>query len=130
MKFLLLLAVAAIARAESGSFTIHMILHAIGEERYEISPGPDGLTIKTTFEYTDRGNKRATVASLRTKSDYTPLAFEIQGRPVRVSVGDSNVTVEEDAAKRTFAAPERYFTIFGPSPFAIQMAMLRYWNAH
>src|ERR1700676_291555 len=46
------------ARAESGSFTIHMILHAIGEERYEIARDDSGLALKTSSEYSDRGMKR------------------------------------------------------------------------
>jgi len=49
-------------RPETGSLTIHMILHAIGEEHYTITPSPAGLTLNTTFEYSDRGNKRTTTA--------------------------------------------------------------------
>ena len=57
------MAVAALAalalRAESGSFTIHSILHAIGEERYEIAERDGVPALHTTIEYTDRGNKRS-----------------------------------------------------------------------
>jgi imidazolonepropionase-like amidohydrolase len=38
--------------------------------------------------------------------------------------------VQEDAASRTFSTPDKYFAIFGPSPFAVQMMMMRYWSAH
>ncbi|HWZ34203.1 MAG TPA: hypothetical protein VNX18_22850 [Bryobacteraceae bacterium] len=55
---LLLIAAARSLRAESGRLTIHMILHAIGEERYEIRSGDRALTQHTVFEYSDRGNKR------------------------------------------------------------------------
>ncbi len=88
---------ASVAYAETGSLTIHMILHAVGEERYEIAPFEGGLKLKTTIEYTDRGNKRTKSAELAMKSDYTPVAD---------------------------------FGITGPSPFALQMTMMRYWNAH
>ena len=47
-----------------------------------------------------------------------------------VRVDSTSATVQEDAATRTFALPQRYFAIFGSSPFAVQMVMLRYWNAH
>ena len=97
MRFILLLIAAAAVRAETGSLTIHMILHAVGEERYEIAPSDDGLKLATTFEYTDRGNKRTKSAELKMKSDYTPLTD---------------------------------FGITGPSPFALQMAMMRYWKSH
>jgi imidazolonepropionase-like amidohydrolase len=111
-----------------------MILHAIGEERYEIAPADDGLTLNTVFEYSDRGNKRTTTVMLRTKRDFTPLDFQVKDRPTSVHIQDpspsKSVTVKEDDAERTFAAPASYFAIFGPSPFAVQMIMMRYWNAH
>ena len=90
---------ASMAGAETGSLTIHMILHAVGEERYEIAPFEGGLKLHTTFEYSDRGNKRSKSAELRMANDYTPLA-------------------------------DKQFGISGPSPFALQMAMMRYWKAH
>jgi imidazolonepropionase-like amidohydrolase len=131
MRTLLLLIAAALSlRAESGRLTIHMILHAIGEERYEIAPANGTLTLNTVFEYSDRGNKRTTTGVLRTKPDFTPLDLEMKERPTSVHIQDGSATVKEDDAVRTIAAPATYFTIFGPSPFAVQMMMLRYWNAH
>jgi hypothetical protein len=38
-----------------GSFTIHMILHAVGDEQYDVTANPDGTqTLTTTFDYADR----------------------------------------------------------------------------
>ena len=105
-------------RPETGSLTIHMILHAIGEEHYTITPSPAGLTLNTTFEYSDRGNKRTTTAELRMKSDYTPLRLEFMQRPEAIEISGSPVP----------KAP--YFSILGSSPFAIQLAMMRYWRSH
>ena len=118
MKFSIgLLLFTSALHAQSGSLTIHMILHAIGEERYQIAPADGGLTLTTTIEYNDRGMQRSTSATLRLKADYTPLGLEIKGaRPQ---------TLTPDATK---SAP--YFTISGASPFAIQSAMMRYWAAH
>jgi imidazolonepropionase-like amidohydrolase len=134
MRFkVLLTAVASMAlaaNAETGNLTIHMILHAVGEERYEISAADGGIKLSTTFEYSDRGNKRTTSAELRMKSDYTPLGFEVQGRPTSVHVDGATATVQEDGRNRTLVTPEKYFAIFGSSPFAVQMAMMRYWIAH
>jgi imidazolonepropionase-like amidohydrolase len=113
-----LLAFASTLSAQTGSLTIHMILHAVGEERYEFAPSAGGLNLNTTFEYTDRGNKRTTSAELRMKPDYTPLRLEIKGRPDPIDINDAAVL------------PDRYFTILGSSPFAIQMAMMRYWSSH
>src|SRR5579872_6659354 len=119
MRFPLALILAALSlHAETGDFTIHMLLHAIGEERYEIAPAPDGgLTLTTTFHYADRGFfDRTTIATLRAKSDYTPLHLEIKPN------GNQPPT--------TLDPPAGSFAITGPSPFAIQMAMMRYWTAH
>jgi hypothetical protein len=130
MRVCVLLLMASIASAETGDLTIHMILHAVGQERYEITPVEGGLNLSTTFEYSDRGNKRTTSEELRMKGDYTPLHLEVQGKPTKVHVEGASATVEEDTGSRTFAAPQKYFAIFGPSPFAVQMVMMRYWSAH
>ena len=132
MRFGFLLIAAALS-LNAQTLTIHMILHAIGEERYQIAPSDGGLTLNTTFEYSDRGNQRSTTATLRMKSDYTPLSLEVKGRtnPANtVNLQGSSATVQEDGASRTFSSPERYFAIFGSSPFALQAMMMRYWSAH
>ena len=103
--------------AQTGSFTIHLILHAVGEERYKIEPNGSGLTLSTTFELSDRGNKRTTTASLQMKADYTPVSLEVkgaQGSPKTVSAHES----------------ANQFPVFGPSPFAVQMMLMRYWQGH
>lgn len=128
-KAILLAALAATLRAETGAFTIHMILHAIGEEHYEITGENGGLTLKTSSEYTDRGMKRTSAASLHMGGDYTPLGFE-SGTARKIAVSGGKAEIQEDAKSRTAALPARYFTILGPSPFAIQMAMMRYWLKH
>ncbi|MGA7235098.1 MAG: amidohydrolase, partial [Bryobacteraceae bacterium] len=115
--------------AETGTFTIHMILHAIGEERYEIAQDSGGLALKTSSEYSDRGMKRTAEASMRMTSDYTPVAYESPAPARKVAIA-ATATIDEAGATRTADLPARYFTVFGPSPFAIQMAMMRYWLAH
>ena len=115
--------------AETGTFTIHMILHAIGEERYEIAQDSGGLALKTSSEYSDRGMKRTAEASLRMTSDYTPVTYE-SAMPARKIAIAATAAIDEAGATRTADLPARYFTVFGPSPFAIQMAMMRYWLAH
>src|SRR5262245_44189857 len=54
----------------TGAYKIYLILHQVGEERYELTTNSDGIrTLTTTFEYTDRTNKRTTNAKLTTTSD-------------------------------------------------------------
>src|ERR1700675_1872395 len=98
MRFaILLFSISLPAAAQTGSLTIYSILHAVGEERYELAPSDGGLKLSTTFEYTDRGNKRTTTADLKMTSDYTPLSLEIQGRPTTVHVQGASATVQEDS---------------------------------
>ena len=138
LSFWLLLLTAAPLRAETGRLIIHMMLHAIGDEQYEVTPSPGGLTIHTTYHYADRGFFDHTVtASLSLKPDYTALRIELQGSADRgpgeryaAHIDQSEATVEERGGNRTLAVPEHYFLISGPSPFALQMAMMRYWMAH
>jgi imidazolonepropionase-like amidohydrolase len=130
MKFACCLLAALSLHAQSGTLTIHMILHAIGQERYDLAPAEGGLVLNTTFEYSDRGMQRTTTATLRMKADYSPLGLEVKPRPSTVAVQGTTATVTEDAATRSLTSPERYFTIFGSSPFAVQMMMLRYWKGH
>src|SRR5580658_10645908 len=91
------LLIAMALHAESGAFTIHMILHAIGEERYEIATGDGGLTLNSSFDYSDRGMKRSSAVALRMKSDYTPEGLEIKGGAARtVTIAAGTATVQED----------------------------------
>src|SRR3954449_4160909 len=97
-----LLALCLPLHAETGSLTIHMILHAIGEERYEIAQTDSGLTLNTTFQYSDRGNDRKTTASMRMSADYSPLSLTVQEKP-RFRVDAHTATVTEDLGTRSAA---------------------------
>src|ERR1700675_123928 len=71
------LAQAGSETVEKGSFRLHSLLHAIGEETYELKrAGGDELVINISSELTDRSNKRAVTATLRMKTDLSPVGFE------------------------------------------------------
>jgi imidazolonepropionase-like amidohydrolase len=57
-RFALVFAAAFLLRAETARLTIHLILHAVGEENYEVTEVDGQPRLHTTFEYNDRGNKR------------------------------------------------------------------------
>jgi imidazolonepropionase-like amidohydrolase len=134
MRWKLALLLAALPlRAQTGNLVIHMMLHAIGEERYEVAASADGIAITTTLKYSDRGLfERTVTASLGLKSDYTPVSAEVKatGEPYIAHMQGAAATVSESGSSRTFSAPERSFPVIGPTPFALQMAMMRYWNSH
>jgi len=114
-----------------GSFTIHMILHAVGDEQYGLTANPDGTrTLTTTFDYADRGTRRTTTATLTTSADERPLGLEVKGTgPATVTVSGETTTVAIGGATRSMPTPRAWAAVIGPSPFALQMMMMRTWHA-
>jgi imidazolonepropionase-like amidohydrolase len=141
----LLLALSILSQAQSAdkpvtekaTLTLHLLLHPIGEETYEVVRGPDNLTMNTTFEYSDRGRKRTVTAALRMKPDFSPLGLEVQSKnsPTSttvnsVEIGATSAVVREDESHREIALPPSYFVGFGYTPASVQMMMMRYWRSH
>jgi imidazolonepropionase-like amidohydrolase len=118
---------------ERGGFTIHMMLHAIGEEHYEITRSDDGesVTMHASLEYSDRGNKRTVSTKLSMKSDLSPQRFEVTGRPNGVTTVDGDqAKVREGETVRTVELAPPFFVGLGHMPFSVQMMMMRFWLAH
>jgi len=123
--------------AKEGHFRLHKFEQPIGEESYQISPDGKSFVLKSNFEFTDRSNKVPLVATLRIAEDLTPESFDIKGKTSRSSAIDDSVQVKggrieirQSDEKRTESAPDRFFTIAGYAPTAIQMELFRYWLAH
>jgi imidazolonepropionase-like amidohydrolase len=114
-----------------GSLTIHMILHAVGDEQYDLIANPDGTkTLTTTFDYSDRGTRRTTTATLTSSADERPLGLEVKGTaPATVTVSGETTTVGIGSTTRTMPTPPAWAAVIGPSPFALQMMMMRAWHA-
>jgi imidazolonepropionase-like amidohydrolase len=144
-RAVLLLALSVLSQAQStdkrvlekATLTLHLLLHPIGEETYEVVRGPDNLTMNTSFEYSDRGRKRTVTAVLRMKPDFSPLGLEVQSRnsPTSttvnsVEIGAASAVVREDESHREIALPPSYFVGFGYTPVSVQMMMMRYWRSH
>ena len=138
---------------EKGSFKLHSLLHAIGEETYEVKrAGGDELVMTISSELTDRSNKRSIAATLRMKTDLTPAGFEQNRGGARATVaaptpgqaarleaaaGVDSVefsggaaTVREGESSRAITPAAKYFVGFGASPVSVQMMMVRYWMGH
>jgi imidazolonepropionase-like amidohydrolase len=123
--------------AESGKFRLHKFEQPIGEETYTITPDGSTLTLKSEFEFTDRGSKVPLTATLRTSDSYVPQSFVINGKTSRMSEIDTQVTIDGSSAtirqgkdSRTVSTPASFFTISGYSPVAVQMELIRYWRTH
>src|SRR5947209_7572192 len=123
---------------EKGTLTIHLLLHPIGEESYEIVQGPDrSLVMNTAFQFSDRGRKRTVSATLQMKPDFTPTALEVKTSNApnsttvnSVAISNGVATVREEENSREIKLPPSYFVGFGFTPASLQMMMVRYWQSH
>jgi imidazolonepropionase-like amidohydrolase len=126
------------AAIERGTLRLFYVQKPIGYERYEIAPDLDALKLTADFDFTDRGGRVQLAATLRTKSDFTPLSFEAKGKSYRFVNVDSSVRVEgsdaivraDGAAESRVTLPAQFFTVDGYAPFSAQMLLLRYWKQH
>jgi imidazolonepropionase-like amidohydrolase len=117
--------------SQHGSLTIHLILHAVGTEEYDLATNADGSrTLTTTFDYTDRGMHRTTAATLTTTADERPVSLEIKSTPpATVTWANGTMTSTIRGEARTTPAATPGAAVMGASPFALQMMMLRAWHA-
>jgi imidazolonepropionase-like amidohydrolase len=123
---------------EKGEFTLHLLLHPIGAESYQIvrETQTGALTMNSQLEYSDRGRKRTVVSVLRMKDDFTPERLEVKGtsgtstNTDTVETHDGTAIVHEGQVSRDVTLPSRFFVGFGYTPAAIQMMMVRYWTRH
>jgi imidazolonepropionase-like amidohydrolase len=122
---------------EEGTLRLYYLQLPLGQERYSLSREGDDLLLISDFDFTDRGGRVELGASLRMAGDLTPKRFEARGKSYRFVNVDSEVEVEGGSATvrvrdRTdrVAIPESFFTVDGYAPFAVQMMLVRYWNAH
>ncbi len=119
------------ALSTHGAYKIYLILHQVGEEKFDITTNGDGTrTLTTSFDYTDRTSRRTTNAKLTTTSDERPLSLEVSGAStVSARVDGSTLSVTMRGVTRPMPAPAAWAAVSGPSPFALQMMMMRAWRA-
>jgi imidazolonepropionase-like amidohydrolase len=123
--------------AEQGEFRLHMEMNPIGTERYELVAGDSGVNLITTFGFVDRSSPDTTRLKLRAGPDLAVHQFNLTrhappAADTRITIeraGDSLVTSDGERITRR-PAPERYFTVAGYAPFAVQQELVRYWAAH
>jgi hypothetical protein len=110
------------ATVESGTFRLHKFEQAIGEEKYEITPDGDAITIASTFHFRDRGTPVDLSSTLHLKPDYTPVRLEIKGKTSRFSTIDTTLNAA--------GVNGPTFPIATYAPVSVQMALVRYWAQH
>jgi imidazolonepropionase-like amidohydrolase len=105
---------------EAGKLNLYFLQLPGGTETWEFRDG----VLHAAFEYTERNSKVPLEATLRVKDDLTPVEFDIHGKSYRPFSVNAHFVAEGKSV------PERFFTVDGYAPFAVQMMMLRYWNTH
>jgi len=124
---------------EQGSFTVHLLLHPIGEEHFWLTRGtaPGTLTMEASFTSSDRGMKRTIASSLKMADDYAPRSLEQKSSGVNgaVTLQTAEITarsaaIHEGEKSRTVAVPATSFLLFSATPASGQMMMMRYWKSH
>src|SRR5438132_5669252 len=99
---------------ERGTLRLHYVQKPVGYERYEIVREGDDLKLTSDFDFTDRGGRVQLAATLRTKDDFTPVAFKATGKSyrfvnvdsdVRIDCGDAIVRADGHEARVALAAP-------------------------
>ena len=130
----------ASSSVEQGRLVIHFLRRPVGEETYELTRDAAGSQVlHADFSYTERGSTVPLSATLRMRSDLTPVAFTSKGKSYRpfsvnasvvVDAGSNRASVRDGDVTRQVALPERYFTLSGYNPLSVQMMLLRYWLSH
>jgi len=122
---------------ERGSFRLHKFEQAIGTETYQVTKDGNGLAVKVDFKFTDRGTDVPLAVSFKSKSDLTPIEFEIKGKNSRLSTMDRAVEVNGEQIRvrdrdewKEGETPQEFFTVAGYAPATMQMMMVRYWASH
>src|SRR5438874_9350651 len=104
MRILSLVALALVALqgidspVERGTLRLHYVQKPIGYERYTIARDGDALSLSSDFDFTDRGGRVQLAATIRTRPDYTPIAFTARGKSYRFVNVDSDIRVEGNDA--------------------------------
>ena len=125
---------------ETGKFRFYETKLKQGEETYEIRADANGeLTIQAKTEMPSAFQKQKPLvnATLRTKSDLTPLTFEIKGPTLLEIEEDTSIVVQDNIAKikdretaNTINLSSNFFTLSGYIPLTIEMMLVRYWLTH
>jgi hypothetical protein len=121
---------------EEGTFRLHKFEQPIGQESYAVKKDGDELQLSDSFHFNDRGQDVALRAFARLSKDLTPRSMEIHGDMARNTPIDDSILVEKDRILvrnnekwGAFDRPDQFFGIFTYAPVALQMMLVRKWQA-
>jgi hypothetical protein len=126
----------ASASVEEGTSLLQKFEQPIGEEKYSVQQDGDELQLSVTFHFNDRGTDMPLDAYVLMGRDFVPRSMEIHGDVARCTPIDDTVFVdqagilmrngnEQHASER----PSEFFTFAAYAPAALQMMLIRKWQA-
>ena len=122
--------------SEEGTFRLHKFEQPIGQESYTLKENGDELQLSVSFHFNDRGQDVPLSAFARFSKDFTPRSMEIHGDMARGTPIDDTVLAEKERILMrkneewsTLARPEQFFGIATYAPVALQMMLVRKWQA-
>ncbi len=128
---------AVVVVPDSGTIRIHLLDHAIGNERFTLAVAPDAVVLADSFDFTDRGGRIQLQTAMRMATDLTPVSLRAKGKSYRFVNIDADVQAQGTDAivhnlgdSARVSLPPRFFTIAGYAPLAAQALLVRYWESH
>jgi imidazolonepropionase-like amidohydrolase len=122
--------------AEEGTFRLYKFEQPIGQENYAIKKDRDELQLSVSFHFNDRGQEVPLSAFVRMSEDLTPRSMEVHGEMARNTPIDDSVLVEKNRILvrnnekwNVFDRPDQFFGISTYAPVALQMMLVRKWQA-
>ena len=135
----LTLTVAAAAQqpllVEHGTYTVNLLLHAIGTEEYRVEESAAGRVLHSHTETNDRGSTRTVTSTLELTRKSEPVRLEQKSSSpgdmgASTEISGSSATVREGSVTRTDTNAAGAFVGFAQMPASLQMMMMRYWLTH
>ena len=127
----------ASASVVTDSLQLFYVGRAVGWERYSVTTTPTSSTLASDFDYSDRGRRNHTQATLVMGPRYEPTSLSVarltdSSRVVatRVDIDRRHAVVERNGANAQVTLPTIAFTISPATPMAQHLALIRYWRAH
>lgn len=119
------------------SLQLFYVGRAVGWEHYTVTATPSSSTLKSDFDYLDRGRQNHTQATLEMGPRYEPTRLSVarltdSSRVVatRVVIDGRHAAVEGNGANAEVTLPTIAFTLAPATPMAQHLALIRYWRAH
>ena len=117
---------------EHGIYTVRMLGRRVGTEEYAVRQRPEGgLAVTDVWRVMNRGQAENVSTSLDVLPGYAALRLSQTGGPrgARGVVADGG-SARVSEVEGSLQVAGKGVAVFGATPAALQMVMMRYWSGH